>query len=135
MNVKLQREYRKVEDALRKAEQNGLIRFNWDYDPEPQLALDQDFETPTQERKYRADLESGAIEVLCCSVEVPRTTCPTCGRDWDDPAGTGDYVDRGWQDAPGMSSLGCIDLRVGDADSDAYRREIEHDLAAEAGVI
>jgi hypothetical protein len=120
-------EYARTEIALQDAEHEDRIRFNWQPDPEPDCALDQSWESDEQRAEYARELESGAIEVLTCDAEVPAgaelETCPHCGHE------------LGWRSADGMSSIGCVDLRVGDPDSDAYRREVEHDLAFEAGVI
>jgi hypothetical protein len=149
----------RLELELQAAELEDRIRFNWQPDPEPWLAADQDFETPEARAKYERDLESGAIEVWTVRAEVPAEPAEL---ELQLPLGMQRRIDealRGvadpltvlaevrdalwqpepsepaWQDAPDMSSIGCIDIYAGDPESEGYRREVERDLALEAGVI
>lgn len=153
----------RAEIALKAAEDDERIRFVWEYDPGPAHALDQDWRTPEEGAEYRRKLEAGIIAVLCVRAQVPsRAGIVRAGSDWlADVIGRMEWQvtreDRGaaealraelerqldeiahddsalWTDAPGMSSLGCIDVQD-DEDGRAYRREVERDLAFEAGVI
>lgn len=111
--------------ALRIAESEGRIRFEWEYDPdyEPELAGDDD-----ESRKWlehdRKMLESGSWEALRCIAYV-RTTkqphdCPSCECE---PIETEENAASLW----GI----VVDID----DTHGYKREVERELASEAGVI
>lgn len=106
------------EMALRKAEADGLIRFAWeyDYDYEP----DGDYDLEEERRK----LASGEWEALFVAAYVRKTgqphDCPSCQCE---PVETEEHG----------ASLGGIVVDVSDRFN--YRREVERELASEAGVI
>lgn len=97
-----------VEDAV----DDGRIRFTWEYDTDYQPDGDYDLELE------RRRLESGEWEALGCIAEVPRA-CPHCGN----------TLEGEWDHA---ASLWGIVVEAGGEDS--YQREVEVDLADEAGI-
>jgi hypothetical protein len=103
--------------ALQRAEGEDRIRFIWEYDADIDAACEQD--PPEAEAECRAKVAAGEWEALGCIVELPKR-CKHCGN----------VIEDEWtQDA----SLWGIVIDV--ADRYGYKREVERELAAEAGVI
>jgi hypothetical protein len=110
------------EQDLQRAEREDRIRFVWEYEYDwdiDNLETEEPWRTKTLEK-----LQSGEWEVLWCRAETPTRTCPHCGQTMPD-----DH-DSDWETA---GSLGGIVVDVGDEND--YRREVERELADEAGVI
>lgn len=101
------------EVALQEAENDGLIRFTWEWDQDYEPDGDYDLE------EERSKLANGEWEALGCIAETPRV-CAHCGGD----------LKGEWSHA---ASLWGIVVDVDDRES--YRREVERELASEAGVI
>ncbi|MCP4221894.1 MAG: hypothetical protein GY773_00945 [Actinomycetia bacterium] len=130
--------------ALRAAEVDDRIRFRWEYDWDPSIYWDVDDGTGTNDwaDELRATVESGEVEVMGCIAEIhqpPRLHhndngswyCWNCRRIvilFDDD--THDDCDESWEEA---DSLWGIGIDVGDRWG--CKREVERELACEAGVI
>lgn len=116
------------EVALQKAEAEERIRFEWlpddEYSSEDMWGLDDPAEQAQVVAEERAKLESGEWVVEGCIAYVPTypKTCPHCG---------GVLGDSGVMDWDSAASLWGIVHEPGDE----YTREVERELAAEAGVI
>jgi hypothetical protein len=110
------------EQDLQRAEREDRIRFVWEYEYDwdiDNLETEEPWRTKTLEK-----LQSGEWEVLWCRAEKPTRECPHCHQPM--PADQ----ESAWETA---ESLGGIVIDV--ADENGYKREVERDLASEAGVI
>ncbi len=113
----------RAELELQAAEQARRIRFDWsEYADGWRDALDQDFESKEQREAYEAQLHSGELVVERCVALVP------AGSAFLRAFGTDSAEEDDWT---GAASLFGVDHRPGDD----YGREVERELASEAGVI
>lgn len=101
--------------ALRDAEAQGFVSFDWSYDECYEPDGDYDLE------EERRNLNSGTWEALQCVASGPKTFCVAHRHVVDEPEASLHGIVVPWDDEyQGMKS---------------YRREIERELAHELGVI